>query len=105
MHRKKPRRQSAIVPENLKKPFIRRLPPPPAAGIKRGLTVFAAYGGATIIISILAVMSAVTMAWIFRGSSIWSGPGLAFNIVGVAVVVWPAMYLIGGLESWRKGKR
>jgi hypothetical protein len=105
MHRKKPRKVPVMNCDEPRTPWIRRLPPPPPLGVRRTSVVAGVYLVAMIGMTLLIVATATAMAWILRGSPLWSVAGLAFNAVCIYFLGWTAMYLIGGLERWRLRKR
>jgi uncharacterized RDD family membrane protein YckC len=106
MHRKRPRKApqgTADTPKTI--PLNRRVPAPPVAGLSRILVILAVYTGSIVVISIAGLVAAMAASWLIQGSSIWSGPGFIIHALGIVAFIWPALYLIGELDCWRKRGR
>jgi hypothetical protein len=67
--------------------------------------ILAVYAACVCIISIAGVMTAGAIVWITGGSWTRSGPGLVVYGLGMVAFLWPALYLIGELDRWRKRGR
>jgi hypothetical protein len=80
----------------------RRVPAPPASGLRRVIVILALYAACTIVISLVGIGTAVATFWLIRGASLWSGPGFIIYAIGMVTFLWPTLYLISELERWRK---
>jgi len=101
MHRKRPRKAPVVLREEQKLTWVRRLPPPPASGFKRGLAVIGIYAITVVIVSLVSVLVMWLAAWVIGGVPLLSGPGLTVFVPAVASAVGFFLYVLNKLEMWR----
>ncbi len=64
--------------------------------------ILAVYGAFIVAISLVGIATATAVFWLIRGTPISSAPGFTIYALGMIAFLWPALYLIGELERWRK---
>jgi len=67
--------------------------------------ILAVHAACILVISVVGLSMAVAIAWIIRGSPLWSGPGFLIYAIGMVAFLWPTLYLINELDRWRRRGR
>jgi hypothetical protein len=96
-----PNRDQRWMPHSLG----RRLPAPPASGLRREIAILAVYGTCMIVTLLVGVAIATLTAWGRGDRPIWSVPGIVVYVVAVGAFLRTALYVLGELEWWRTRRR
>jgi hypothetical protein len=91
MHRKKPRKAELIRTNVINKTWALRVPPPPSRGFARYSVMLVAFVAVVLGISLPGISTAVVVAWILRGSLVWSVATVALYVIPLSCVVWWAL--------------